>query len=122
MRARDRSNCRARDRADDDASGSRRRSRRPPRLDTFEAYVGEHSTVAAGPQACQRLAIAAVERVARCRSTERFNVAFVRVGPFAAALPGIDGVRLRVHGSGQRLALHLERGGAGCTACFNLLA
>jgi len=90
--------------------------------DAFTAYVGEAFDIAAGPGAGERLAIAAVERVARCRATEQFNVAFARVDTAADAAPGIDGVRLLVHGTGQRLALHLERDGAGYTARFNLLA
>lgn len=89
--------------------------------DAFEAYVGECFEVAAGQDAGERLRVAAVERVARCRSTEQFNVVFARMAPAAAASPAVEGVRTLVHGTGQRLALHLEHGVAGYTARFNLL-
>ena len=87
--------------------------------DAFEAYVGERFYIAAGAGSGERLTISAVERVARCRSTEQFNVTFARAHAMA---PGVDGVRLLVHGTGQRLALHLEGDAAGYTARFNLLA
>ena len=104
------------------------RTRRLPDLveragaDAFEAYVGEQFDIAAGPDSGGRLAVAAVERVARCRSTEQFNVAFARVGPAARGESGVEGVRVLVHGTGQRLSLHLEPDAAGYTARFNLLA
>jgi hypothetical protein len=104
------------------------RTRRLPDLvewtgaDAFEAYVGEQFDIAAGPGSGERLAVAAVERVARCRSTEQFNVVFARVGPAAPGVPGVDGVRALVHGTGQRQSLHLEPAAAGYTARFNLLA
>ena len=88
--------------------------------DAFEAYVGERFDIAAGAGSGERLAIAAVERVARCRSTEQFNVRFARVD--AVPAPGADGVRVLLHGTGQRLALHLEPDSGGYTARFNLLA
>jgi hypothetical protein len=88
--------------------------------DAFEAYVGERFDIAAGAGSGERLAIATVERVARCRSTEQFNVRFARVDALPAA--GVDGVRVLLHGTGQRLALHLEPDAAGYTARFNLLA
>jgi len=88
--------------------------------DTFEAYVGERFAVIGGPGAGASLLVAAVERVARCPATEQFNVRFAPAdGP--AGLAATDGVRLLEHGSGQRLALHLERGQDAYTARFNLL-
>jgi hypothetical protein len=90
--------------------------------DAFAAYVGERFEIAVGAGAGEQVALAAVERVARCRSTEQFNVVFGRLGPATAATPGHDGVRLLVHGTGQRLALHLEGGATAYTARFNLLA
>ena len=104
------------------------RTRRLPDLvdhagaDAFEAYVGQRFEIAAGAGAGEQVAVSAVERVARCRSTEQFNVRFARVDAAAAAMPGRDGVRLLVHGTGQRLALHLESDDSGYTARFNLLA
>ena len=88
------------------------------RADVFEAYIGERFAVVGGPGAGEQLVVRAVERVARCAATEQFDVAFETAGPPAAA----DGVRLLMHGTGQRLALHLERGRDGYTARFNLLA
>ena len=86
--------------------------------DVYEAYVGERFAVVGGPGAGEQLVVRAVERVARCAATEQFDVAFETAGTPAAA----DGVRLLMHGTGQRLALHLERGRDGYTARFNLLA
>ena len=86
--------------------------------EAFEAYVGQSFEVVAGAGAGERLVVKAVERVARCPATEQFDVAFETAGPPAAA----DGVRLLQHATGQRLALHLERGRDGYTARFNLLA
>lgn len=88
--------------------------------DAFEAYVGERFDIAAGAGSGERLAIASVERVARCASTEQFDVRFARVD--AASAPGAEGVRVLLHRSGQRLALHLEAYADGYTARFNLLA
>ena len=85
--------------------------------DAFEAYVGERFEVVAGAGAGEQLVVRAVERVARCPATEQFDIAFETAGPPAAA----DGVRLLQHATGQRLALHLERGRDGYTARFNLL-
>ena len=86
--------------------------------DVFEAYLGERFAVVGGLGAGEQLVVQAVERVARCAATEQFDVAFGTAGTPAAA----DGVRLLMHGTGQRLALHLERGRDGYTARFNLLA
>ncbi len=87
----------------------------------FAAYVGERFTVVAGPGTGEQLVLAAVAPVARCAATEQFDVAFVPVG--AARAPATaDGLRLLAHATGQRLALHLERGSARYTARFNLLA
>ena len=86
--------------------------------DAFDAYVGERFEVVAGAGMGERLVVRAVERVARCSRTEQFNVAFETVGRPVAA----DGVRLLVHATGQRLALHLERAARGYVARFNLLA
>ena len=100
------------------------RTRRLPDLvarpgdDVFEAYVGERFAVAGGAGSGEQLVLQAVERVARCAATEQFNVVFGTAGAPTAA----DGVRLLAHDTGQRLALHLERGPAGYTARFNLLA
>ena len=88
-----------------------------PGAAVFDAYVGERFAVVEGVGSGEQLVVRAVERVARCPSTEQFNVAFETVGPPAAA----DGVRLLMHPTGQRLALHLERGQRGYTARFNLL-
>jgi hypothetical protein len=88
----------------------------------FEAYVGEHFQVAAGPGSGETLIVTAVERVARCRATEQFNVSFTRVLASRAPAAATDGVRLLAHDTGQRLALHLEHGATGYTARFNLLA
>ena len=85
--------------------------------DVFDAYVGERFEVVGGAGSGEQLVVRAVERVARCPATEQFNVAFETVGAPAAA----DGVRLLMHGTGQRLALHLERAQRGYTARFNLL-
>ena len=85
--------------------------------DAFEAYVGERFAVVGGAGAGEHLIIRAVERVARCATTEQFDVAFDTVGTPIAA----DGVRLLQHATGQRLALHLERRQDGYTARFNLL-
>ena len=85
--------------------------------DAFEAYVGERFAVVAGAGAGEQLVVKAVDRVARCAATEQFDVTFETPGAPAAA----DGVRLLAHATGQRLALHLERGQHGYTARFNLL-
>ena len=101
------------------------RTRRLPDLaqhagaDTFEAYLGEHFDIAHGPGAGERLALAAVDRVARCTRTEQFDVRFERLDTAPQAR---DGVRELVHATGQRVALHLEAGATGYTARFNLLA
>ena len=89
--------------------------------DTFEAYVGERFAMVGGAGAGMSLVVAAVERVARCPVTEQFNVRFASVDE-PAGLARIDGVRLLEHGTGQRIALHLERGRDAYTARFNLLA
>ena len=88
--------------------------------DTFEAYVGERFAVIGGAGAGASLLVAAVERVARCPATEQFNVRFAPADE-PAGLAATDGVRLLEHGSGQRLALHLEHGQDAYTARFNLL-
>ncbi|HEY9028035.1 MAG TPA: hypothetical protein VIP05_27330 [Burkholderiaceae bacterium] len=104
------------------------RTRRLPDLagragaDAFEAYVGERFEVARGPGVGEQLRVAAIERVARCRDTEQFNVRFARVDADATPAGAEDGVRLLAHATGQRLALHLEHDDAGYTARFNLLA
>ena len=88
--------------------------------DTFEAYVGQRFAVVGGAGAGASLVVAAVERVARCTATEQFNVKFAPVEG-SSSLAATDGVRLLEHGSGQRLALHLEHGQDAYTARFNLL-
>jgi hypothetical protein len=88
--------------------------------DTFEAYVGERFAVVGGPGTGERLVVAAVERVARCAATEQFNVSFATARPVDASC-AVDGVRLLAHGTGQRVALHLESASGGYTARFNLL-
>ena len=88
-----------------------------PGADLFDAYIGERFAVIGGAGTGEQLVVRAVERVARCPSTEQFNVAFETIGAPAAA----DGVRLLMHATGQRLALHLERAQSGYTARFNLL-
>ena len=99
------------------------RTRRLPDLiaqagaDAFDAYVGERFDVVGGVGTGERLVVRGVERVGRCAATEQFNVAFEAVG----ASPAVDGVRLLLHGTGQRLALHLEPATGGYTARFNLL-
>jgi len=104
------------------------RTRRLPDLieragaDAFEAYVGERFEVARGPGSGEQLLLTAVDRVTRCLDTEQFNVRFVRVTASGTPAGTEDGVRLLAHGTGQRLALHLERDAAGYTARFNLLA
>ena len=85
--------------------------------DAFEAYVGESFAVVADAGAGDQLVVKAVRRVARCAATEQFDVAFETLGSPAAG----DGVRVLAHATGQRLALHLERGQHGYTARFNLL-
>ncbi len=87
--------------------------------DAFEAYVGERFAVASGAGSGEELVLAGVERVARCRHTEQFDVSFMRAGSGGS---GVDGVRLLAHATGQRLALHLEAGSGGYVARFNLLA
>jgi hypothetical protein len=91
-----------------------------PGADAFEAYVGERFTVVGGTGAGAQLVVSAVERVAGCRSTEQFTVVFAPAasGPAAAHA---DGVRVLMHPTGQRLALHLERTRTGYEARFNLL-
>ena len=109
-------------------SPQRTRTQRLPDLaersgaEAFEAYIGERFQVAAGAGSGEALIVTAVERVARCRDTEQFNVAFTRVLASRAPAAAVDGVRLLAHGTGQRLALHLEHGPTGYTARFNLLA
>ena len=99
------------------------RTRRLPDLagragaDVYAAYVGERFTVVEGPGTGEQLVVAAVEHVARCPATEQFDVALVPASGPAAA----DGLRLLMHATGQRLALHLERRQGGYTARFNLL-
>ena len=88
--------------------------------DVFEAYVGECFDIAAGAGSGERLVVAAVDRVARCRSTEQFDVRFARAE--AAAPAGVDGVRVLLHATGQRVMLHLEPTAGGYAARFNLLA
>ena len=90
--------------------------------EAFEAYIGERFQVAAGAGSGEALIVTAVERVARCPSTEQFNVSFTRVLASRTPTAATDGVRLLAHGTGQRLALHLEYGATGYTARFNLLA
>ena len=68
----------------------------------------------------EQLVVAAVERVARCPATEQFTVAFAPAAT-AGALAATDGVRVLMHATGQRLALHLERSRTGYDARFNLL-
>ena len=89
--------------------------------EAFEAYIGERFQVAAGAGSGEELIVTAVERVAQCRATEQFNVAFTRVLASRAQAATMDGVRLLAHDTGQRLALHLEYGATGYTARFNLL-
>ena len=89
--------------------------------DTFEAYVGERFDVVAGAGSGQALTLQSVRRVARCRRTEQFDLAFAPLDAGPAA-PAVDGVRVLAHATGQRLALHLEHGPAGYAARFNLLA
>jgi len=88
--------------------------------DAFEAYVGERFAVVCGTGAGEELVVSGVTRVARCRATEQFTVAFAPAtagSPLAAA----DGTRLLAHATGQRVMLHLERTRAGYDARFNLL-
>ena len=91
-----------------------------PGADAFEAYVGERFAVVDGAGAGAQLVVAAVERVARCRATEQFTVAFAPANP-GAALAATDGVRVLMHATGQRVALHLEQSRTGYAARFNLL-
>jgi len=91
-----------------------------PGADSFEAYAGERFDVIGGIGIGEQLVVAAVERVARCRSTEQFNVVFAPSSA-GATLSGSDGLRLLVHPTGQRLALLLERSREGYEARFNLL-
>ena len=92
-----------------------------PGAEVFEAYIGERFQVAAGAGSGEELIVTAVQRVAQCRATEQFNVAFTRVLASRAQAATMDGVRLLAHDTGQRLALHLEYGATGYTARFNLL-
>jgi hypothetical protein len=80
----------------------------------FKAYVGERFDVVSGAERGERLALAAVERVARCPATDQFNVSFAPAVP-GDALSTPDGVRLLQYFTGQRVALHLERGRDGYT-------
>ena len=91
-----------------------------PSADAFEAYVGEHFAVVGGAGTGEQLVVTAVERVARCRATEQFNVSFAPAAS-GSAPAAADGVRLLMHTTGQRLALHLERSRTGYDARFNLL-
>ena len=89
--------------------------------DAFEAYVGERFDIVGGEGTGLQLVVSGVERVARCRATEQFNVGFAAALP-GGALPDADGVRLLRHATGQRVALHLQRSPDGYAARFNLLA
>ena len=102
------------------------RSQRLPDLadqagaDAFEAYIGERFDIVAGAGTGQQLVVVSVERLARCRATEQFNVTF------APALPGgpladADGMRLLRHATGRRVFLNLERRQDGYAARFNPL-
>jgi len=91
-----------------------------PGADAFEAYVGERFAVIGGAGTGEQLVVAAVVRVTRCRATEQFTVSFAPAVP-GRAPAAADGIRLLMHATGQRLALHLERGRAGYDARFNLL-
>jgi len=88
--------------------------------DAFEAYIGERFDVVGGIGVGEQLVVATVERVARCKATDQFTVAFA---PSSAgtALSTSDGVRLLAHPTGQRVALLLERSHEGYEARFNLL-
>ncbi|MEO5690276.1 MAG: hypothetical protein ABIR54_23195 [Burkholderiaceae bacterium] len=88
--------------------------------DAFEAYIGERFDVVGGIGIGEQLVVATVERVARCKATEQFTVAFAPSSA-GAALSSHDGVRLLVHATGQRVALLLERSREGYAARFNLL-
>jgi hypothetical protein len=90
--------------------------------DAFSAYVGERFSVAAGPGAGEQLLVTAVDRLAGGPATEQFDVRFVRITASGMAAAAGDGVRLLAHATGQRIALHLERGADGYAARFNLLA
>jgi hypothetical protein len=91
-----------------------------PGADAFEAYVGERFAVIGGAGTGEQLVVAAVVRVTRCRATEQFTVSFAPAVP-GSAPAAADGIRLLMHATGQRLALHLERGRTGYDARFNLL-
>ena len=91
-----------------------------PGADAFEAYIGERFAVVGGVGTGEQLVVATVERVARCAATEQFTVSFAPAVP-GSAPAAADGIRLLMHATGQRLALHLERGRAGYDARFNLL-
>ena len=98
-----------------------RTQRRPdlvesPGADTFEAYVGERFAIVAGAGSGDELVLSAVERVARCASTDQFTLRFAADG----AAPATDGLRTLAHATGQRLLVHLERSSAGYDARFNL--
>ena len=101
------------------------RQRRLPDLldragaDTFEAYVGERFTVVDGESRGAAVVLRAVDRVARCASTEQFDLAFVDASDAVALRPGLH---LLEHVTGQRLALRLDESPAGYAAHFNLLA
>jgi hypothetical protein len=88
--------------------------------DAFEAYVGERFDVVGGIGIGEQLVVATVERVARCKVTDQFTVAFAPSSA-GATLSSSDGVRLLVHATGQRVALLLERSREGYEARFNLL-
>jgi len=91
-----------------------------PGADAFEAYVGERFAVVGGVGTGEQLVVATVERVARCPATEQFTVLFASAVPDSAPAAA-DGIRLLMHATGQRLALHLERSRTGYDARFNLL-
>ena len=91
-----------------------------PGADAFEAYVGERFAVVGGVGTGEQLVVATVERVARCPATEQFTVSFASAVPDNAPVAA-DGIRLLMHATGQRLALHLERSRTGYDARFNLL-
>jgi len=94
-----------------------------PAAATFAAYVGERFAVVGGPHAGALLVLQSVARLARCARTEQFDVHFEDAGSLGAATASAprDGVRLLEHGTGQRLALYLERTATGQVARFNLL-
>ena len=87
-----------------------------PGAATFEAYVGERFAIAGEREAT--LVLQAVDKVARCKSTEQFSLDFAQAGD----APRSAGLRVLQHSTGQRIALHLEPSRDGYDAHFNLLA